>query len=103
MMTLRSELVVFAVWLVVTSVASIATAAIAQRKGRSPAAFFAVGVVLSVLGVLVAVLLPAQSRPARSRSGPGLPTRLAELNRRHASGELSDAELAAARAELLGG
>jgi hypothetical protein len=97
-MTFRTELVLLVVWLGVTCAAAIGSAAIAERKGRSAAWFFVLGLVFSVIGVVFALVASP-----RSRTGATLPAKLADLKRRHAAGELTDEELAAARTELLGG
>ena len=97
-MTLRTELVLFVIWLGVTCAAAIGSAALAERKGRSAAAFFVIGLVFSVVGVVFALM----AKPASPTSAT-LPAQLADLKRRHAAGDLTDEELAAARTELLGG
>ena len=94
-MSLRFELVSLVIWFWTACACGIASATIADRKHRSAAAFFLIGFVLTLVGLLIAWRARADA--------PTLPGQLLALKRKHAAGRLSDAEFSAARARLLHG
>lgn len=73
-------------------------ARIADRKGLAPGGYFLAGLVLGIVGVVIAAL----ARPATVAAGGAPLDTLERLVALHREGALSDDEFATAKTKLLG-